>query len=142
MFIFPANIIQNRRIVKRCSFYIQLKWSQLRPMLIFYTPWKHQKTTGGAREDIDQKWVKQQQHRQERHNLMLLTWNVKSLFEKQNDCKNTATWLTQTAQSFILCHQHWRSKIIFWKIIFSFKTCFVLKFLATKSFLNLRKMWN
>ena len=37
-------ILQNRRIVK-CTFYIQLKLSLSRSMLIFYTPWKHQKTT-------------------------------------------------------------------------------------------------
>ena len=36
---------QNRRIVKRCSFYLRLKLSQLRSILIFYTSWKHQKTT-------------------------------------------------------------------------------------------------
>ena len=36
---------QNRRIVKRCSFYLRLKLRQLRSMLIFYTSWKHQKTT-------------------------------------------------------------------------------------------------
>ena len=32
--IFQVNSFQNRRIVKRC-----------RSMLIFHTPWKHQKTT-------------------------------------------------------------------------------------------------
>ena len=48
-------------------------------MLIFYTPWKYQKTTndvlmfsGGIKGNIDPKWVKQLQYQRERHNLMLL----------------------------------------------------------------------
>ena len=60
--LFSQSIVfKNRRIVKRCSFYIRLKLSPLRSMLIFYTPWKHQKTIdfrcfqGGTKRNIDPK---------------------------------------------------------------------------------------
>ena len=101
-FIFPVNSFRNRRIVKRCSFYIQLKLSQLKSILIFYATWKHKKTTnflflGGTKGNSDPKWVKQQQYWRERYNLILLTWNVSSSIVKQSDCKNITTRLTQTA---------------------------------------------
>ena len=46
-------------------------------MLIFYTPWKHQKTADflfpwGTKGNIDPTWVKQQEFRRERHNMMFL----------------------------------------------------------------------
>ena len=107
---------QNWRIVKRCIFYVWLKLSQLRSMLIFYTNWKHQKSTnvwfsGGIKGNIDPKWVKQQQYRRERQNLMLLAWNACSSIVKQKYFKNKTTWLTQIAlsKSFSL---HWNIKII------------------------------
>ena len=54
--------------------------------------------------------------------------------------------LTQTAlfKLFSLFHTTYIEDIkeFIQRIIFSFKTCFILKDLATKSFLNLRKMWN
>ena len=110
--LFSQLSFQSRAIVKHCSFYIQLKWSQLRSMLIFYNPSKHKKATyfecfrGGTKGNINPKWVKQQQYLQERHNLMLLTWNASSSFVKQNDCKNKTTWLNHTAlsKSFSLFH--------------------------------------
>ena len=56
---------------------MRLKLSQFRSMLIFYTPWKHQKAhrflmlSGGIKGNIDPKWVKQLQYRRERHSLVL-----------------------------------------------------------------------
>ena len=80
-------------------------------MLTFYTTWKHQKTTDilflvHTEGNIDPKWVTQQQYRQERHNLMLLVWNVSSLIVNQNNCKNKTTWITNKAlsKSFSLFH--------------------------------------
>ena len=81
-------------------------------MLVFYATSKHQKTTdffmflGSTKENIDPKWVKQQQYRREQENLMLLVWNVSSSIVKQNDCRNKTTWLTETAlsKSFSLFH--------------------------------------
>ena len=43
-------------------------------MLIFHTPWQHQKTTGAFMRRL---------------NLMLLAWNASSSIVKENDCKNT-----------------------------------------------------
>ena len=56
---------------------MRLKLSQLRLMLILYTPWKHQKTADFLRNidskgSIDSEWVKQLQYRRGRHNLMLV----------------------------------------------------------------------
>ena len=39
--VFKTEELKNNVV----SIYIQLKLSQLSSMLIFYTPWKHQKTT-------------------------------------------------------------------------------------------------
>ena len=43
--LFSQSIVFKTRIVKHCSFRLRLKLSQLRSMLIFYTYWKHKKTT-------------------------------------------------------------------------------------------------
>ena len=145
------NSFQNRRIAIRFSFYMRLKLSQLRSMLIFYTLWKHQKTTDfcmfsvSIKRNIDPRWVKQLQYRREWHNLMLFAWKASSSIVKQNDCKNKTTWLTQIAlpKSFSLFHANFMEGIkeFFKGLFFSFKTCFILKNWATKSFLNFRKMW-
>ena len=62
--------------------------------------------SGGIKGNIDPKGVKQLQYRQGQHNLILFIWNASSSIVKQNDCKNKATWLTQTAlsKSFSLFH--------------------------------------
>ena len=44
--------------------------------------------SGGIKWNIEPKWVKEQQYRQERHNFMLLAC---SSVVKQNDCKNKTT---------------------------------------------------
>ena len=46
---------------------------------------------GDTKENIDPKWVKQQQYWRERHSLMLLPENASSSIVKQSDCKNKAT---------------------------------------------------
>ena len=43
--LFTQSIVFKTGIVKSCSFYILLKFNQLRSMLVFYTPWKHHKAT-------------------------------------------------------------------------------------------------
>ena len=77
---------------------------------------------------------------------MFLAWNASSLIVKQNDCKNKATWLTQAAlpKSFSLSDTSYIEELknFLKNFIFSFKNCFILKDLATKSFLNFWKMWN
>ena len=72
---------------------------------------------------------------------MLLAWNASSSISKQKDCKNKKTWLTQTAlcKYFSLFHITYIEDI---RIIFSLKTCFILKDLATKSLLNFQKIRN
>ena len=45
------------------------------------------------------RWVKQLQYWREQQNLTLLARNASSSILKQNDWKNKATWLTQTALS-------------------------------------------
>ena len=62
--------------------------------------------SGGTKGNIDPKWVKQLQYRQEQHNLMLFAWNASSSIVKQNDYKNKTPWLTQTtlSKSFFLFH--------------------------------------
>ena len=47
--------------------------------------------SGGAKGNTNPKWVKQQQYRRERHNLMLLVRNVSISIVKQNDSKNRRT---------------------------------------------------
>ena len=99
--LWTVSSFQNRRIVKRYSFYIRLKLSQSRTMLIFHTPWKHQKRRfsmfpGCVKGNIDPKCVTQLQYRRERHILMLLAWNASSSIVEQNDCKSKTTWLTKT----------------------------------------------
>ena len=47
--------------------------------------------SGGTKGNINPKWVKQQQYRRERHNLMFVTRSAGSLIVKQNDCKNKTT---------------------------------------------------
>ena len=102
-FIFPVNSFQNRRIVKHYSFYIQLKRSQLRSMLIFLYPLETSENyrllmfPGGTKANTEPKWVKRQQYLQESHNLMFLAWNASISIVKHNDCKNKTTWLNQTA---------------------------------------------
>ena len=56
--------------------------------------------------NIGPKWVKQLQHRQEWHNLILFAWSASSSTVKQNDCKNKTTRLTQIAlpKPFSLFH--------------------------------------
>ena len=101
--------------------------------------------SGGTKGNINPKWVRQQQYWRERHNLMLVTWNTSSSILKQNDYKNKTTWLNQTtlSESFSLFHATYTEDVKeFFRIIFSFKICFILKDLAAKSFLNFRKMWN
>ena len=100
--LFSQSIVFKTRIVKRCSFYMRLKLSQLRSILIFIPLGNIGNHTffmfsGGIKRNIDPKWVKQLQYRREWHNLMLFTWNASSSIVKQNDCKNKTTWLTQTA---------------------------------------------
>ena len=46
---------------------------------------------GSTKGNIDSKWVKQQQYRRERYNLMLLALSASSSIVKQNDCKNKPT---------------------------------------------------
>ena len=101
--------------------------------------------SGGTKENINPKWVKQQQYRRERHNLMLVTRNAGSLIVKQNDCKNKTTSLNQTtlSKSFSLFYTTYTEDVKeFFRIIFLFKICFICKDLAAKSFLNFRKIWN
>ena len=80
---------------------------------------------GGKKENIDPKWVKQQQYRREWHNLMLLAWSASSSIVKQNDIKNRIIWLTQTAlsKSFFLFHTTYTEDIkkIFKELFFCSK---------------------
>ena len=148
MFVFPVNSFQNRRIAKRCNFYIRLKWSQLRSMLIFYTPWKHQKTADflfpwGTKGNIDPKWVKQQEFRRERHNMMFLAWNASSSIVKQNDCKNETTCLTQTtlSKSFSLSHTTYFEDIKEFFYFFVQNLFYIKRFHNAIAF-KLSKVWN
>ena len=45
----------------------------------------------GTKGNIDPKWVRQQQYRRERENLILLARNAISSIVKQNDCTNKTT---------------------------------------------------
>ena len=96
--LFSQSIVFKTRILKRYSFYIRLNISQMRLMLIFYTLWKHQKTTdfwcfqGAQRRILIRNGLNNNNWR-ERHNLMLLAWNAISSIVKQNNCKNKATRL-------------------------------------------------
>ena len=96
----------------------------------------------GIKGNIDPKWVKQLQYRQERHNLILFAWNVNSSIVKQNDCKNEATWLTQTtlSKSFSLFHATYIEDREFLKgLFFSLKTCFILNRLSSDTVFKFSK---
>ena len=70
---------------------------------------------------------------------MLLVWNADSSIAKQNDCKNKTSWSTQTtlSKSFSLFNTTYIEDI---KQLLLFKTYFISKDSARKSFLNLRNM--
>ena len=74
MLIFPVDSFQNRRSVKRCSLYVPLKLTQLRPMLIFIPLGNIRKPHifDVFREHKKEYWVKQAQYRRDWHNLILL----------------------------------------------------------------------
>ena len=48
--------------------------------------------SGNTKGNIDPKWVKQRQYRQEWRNLMLLAWNASSTIVKQNQTAVSKTF--------------------------------------------------
>ena len=104
LIFFRLNRSQNRRIVKHCSFYIRLKWGQLRSMLFFIALANIRKPKifdifrGHKREywpKIGQTTTISVRTAQ----FDFVARNASSSIVKQNDSENKTTWLAQTVLS-------------------------------------------
>ena len=76
---------------------------------------------------------------------MLLDWNASSSIEKQNDCKNKITWLTQAALSksfFLFNATYIEDSKEFFKGLFFVQNVFNIKRFSTEIILKFWKIWN